>query len=60
MKDRMTAEGYKPVIAENERGLLRVIVASFDNRADAVRARDALKLKYAPNFQDAWLLERQY
>ena len=60
MKDRMTAEGYKPVVAENERGLLRVIIASFDNRADAVRARDALKLKYAPNFQDAWLLERKY
>jgi cell division protein FtsN len=60
LKDRMTSEGYKPVVAENERGMLRVIIASFDNRADAVRARDALKLKYAPNFQDAWLLERRY
>ena len=60
LKDRMTAEGYKPFIAENDLGMLRVIVASFDNRADAVRARDAFKAKYAPNFQDAWLLERSY
>ena len=60
LKDRMTSEGYKPVVAENERGMLRVIIASFDNRADAVRARDAFKLKYAPGFQDAWLLERKY
>jgi len=60
LKDRMTNEGYKPLIVENDRGMLRVIVASFDNRADAVRARDAFKIKYAPNFSDAWLLERQY
>lgn len=60
LKDRMTAEGYKPVVAENDFGMLRVIVASFDNRNDAVRARDAFKRKYAPNFQDAWLLERSF
>lgn len=60
MKERMTREGYKPVIAENEDGMLRVIVASYDTRADAVRSRDAFKAKYAPNFQDTWLLERSY
>ena len=60
LKDRMTNEGYKPVLAENDFGMMRVIVASFDNRADAARARDAFKAKYAPNFQDAWLLERSY
>jgi cell division protein FtsN len=60
LKDRMLNEGYKPVIAENDFGMLRVIVASFDNRADAARARDAFRAKYAPNFQDAWLLERKY
>ena len=60
LKDRMSNEGYRPVIAENDFGMLRVIIASFDNRTDAVRARDAFKIKYAPGFQDAWLLERQY
>ena len=35
-------------------------VASFDNKADAADSRDAIKAKYAPNFQDAWLLERAY
>jgi len=60
MKERMTSEGYRPIIAENDLGLLRVIVASFDSRPDAVRARDAFKKKYAPNFQDIWILERKY
>jgi cell division protein FtsN len=60
LKERMIDEGYRPVVAENDFGMLRVIVASFDSKADAVRSRDAIKSKYAPNFQDAWLLERQY
>ena len=60
LKERMTREGYRPIIAENEHGMMRVIVASFDSRADAARARDAFKAKYAPNFSDAWLLERRY
>jgi cell division protein FtsN len=60
LKERMMDEGYKPVIAENESGMLRVIVTSFDNRADAVKSRDNIKAKYEPNFQDAWLLERMY
>ena len=60
LKDRMTSEGYRPIIAENDLGMLRVIVASFDIRTDAIRARDAFKTKYAPNFQDAWILERKY
>ncbi|MDR1380149.1 MAG: SPOR domain-containing protein [Tannerella sp.] len=60
LKERMLDEGYRPVVAENDFGMLRVIVASFDSKADAARSRDAIKSKYAPNFQDAWLLERQY
>ena len=60
MKERMTSEGYRPVIAENESGMLRVIVTSFDNRNDAIRSRDAFKSKYYPGFQDAWLLDRGY
>ncbi|MDR0572935.1 MAG: SPOR domain-containing protein [Tannerella sp.] len=60
LKERMLDEGYRPVIAENDYGMLRVIATSFDSKADAARSRDAIKSKYAPNFQDAWLLERQY
>jgi len=60
LKDRMIDEGYRPVVAENDYGMLRVIVSSFDSKNDAVRSRDAVKSKFRPNFQDAWLLERQY
>lgn len=58
LKDRMVADGYSAVLGENEQGMLRVIVASYDNRDEAARSRDAIKAKYAPNFQDAWLLEK--
>ena len=59
-KERMIDEGYIPVIMENNAGLLRVIVTTFDTRADAVRSRDNFKRKYAPNFQDAWIFDRGY
>jgi cell division protein FtsN len=60
LKERMIDEGYRPVVAENDLGMLRVIVTSFDSKADAARSRDMFKSKYAPNFHDAWLLERRY
>jgi hypothetical protein len=60
LKERMVDEGFRPIIVKNDLGMLRVIVASFDSRADAVRSRDSIKSKYAPNFHDAWLLERRY
>jgi cell division protein FtsN len=60
LKERMTAEGYRPVIAENEYGMLRVIVTSFDSKPDAARSRENIKTRYEPNFQDAWILERRY
>ena len=56
LKERTQNDGYNAVLGENEQGMLRVIVASFDNKADAADSRDAIKAKYAPNFQDAWLL----
>ncbi len=58
LKERMEADGYKPVLARNEQGMLRVIVASFDTRDEAATSRESIKNRYAPNFQDAWLLER--
>ena len=60
LKERMQNEGYMPILGENEQGMLRVILTSHDSRQDAVRSRDAIRQKYYPNFQDAWLLERQY
>ena len=38
LKDRMVQEGYNAVLATNEAGMLRVIVASFDAREEAVLA----------------------
>ena len=60
LKERMQNDGYMPVLAENEQRMLRVIISSFDNRVDAERSRDAIRSKYAPNFQDAWILQRSY
>ncbi len=60
LKERMQAQGYKVIIAQNEQQMYRVIVATFDNKSDAATARDAIKAKYNPDFQDSWLLEQQY
>ena len=60
LKERMEYEGYLPILAENEQGMLRVILTSHDNRSDAERSRDAVRSRYYPNFQDAWILERRY
>lgn len=60
LKARMQNDGYSPILAQNEQGMLRVIVTSFNDKADAADSRDAIKSKFAPNFQDAWILERQY
>ena len=60
LKERMQNAGYNAVLGENEQGMLRVIVASFDSKADAAVSRDAIKAKYAPEFQDAWLREKAY
>ncbi|MDR1980304.1 MAG: SPOR domain-containing protein [Tannerellaceae bacterium] len=60
LKERMQYEGYNALLGENEQGMLRVIVTSFDNKLDAVNSRDAFRSKYYPNFQDAWILERYY
>ncbi|MDO5035387.1 MAG: SPOR domain-containing protein [Porphyromonas sp.] len=60
LKERMAKNGYNPVLAQNEEGLYRVIVTSFDNKEDAIRSREAIKSMFAPLFADAWLLYRTY
>ena len=55
----MEEAGFKPILAENEHGMIRVIVASFMSREEAVSSREQIKERFAPQFQDAWLLERE-
>ncbi|KAA6302955.1 MAG: hypothetical protein EZS26_000850 [Candidatus Ordinivivax streblomastigis] len=58
LKNRMHKDGYNPVIALNEAEMYRVIIVTFDDKADAISIRDYIKRRYAPNFSDAWLLEK--
>lgn len=58
LKNKMTALGYDAVLAKNEAGMLRVIVSSFATKEEAASSRDAIKAKFAPEYSDAWLLER--
>ena len=60
LKERMQNEVYMPVLGENEQGMLRVILTSHETRKEAEKSRDAIRAKFFPNFQDAWLLERTY
>ena len=73
LKSRMENEGYKVILAENESGWYRVIVASYDNKSDAAAKREEiyrtysakgnveyLKRTYGVPFNDLWILEREY
>ena len=58
LKERMQKQGYQAILAQNEKGMYRVIAATFSNRASAAAARDNIKEKFYPDFQDAWLLDK--
>jgi len=58
LKERMQKQGYQAFLAQNAEGMYRVIAATFSNRASAATARDNIKEKYYPDFQDAWLLDK--
>lgn len=58
LKNKMVALGYKAVLAKNERDMLRVIIASFPTKEEAAASRDAFKAKFAPEYADAWLLQK--
>ena len=73
LKSRMENEGYNVILAENEQGMYRVIVASYDDRGSAASKRDEIYQKYSQlgnsdflrrtygvPFNDLWILERQY
>jgi cell division protein FtsN len=58
LKDRMILKGYNAFLAKNEKGMYRVVAATFDTRTDAITACEKIKEKYASDFSDAWLLEK--
>ncbi|HCM19596.1 MAG TPA: SPOR domain-containing protein, partial [Porphyromonadaceae bacterium] len=73
LKSRMENEGYPVILAQNEQGMYRVIVASYDDKDSAVAKRheihqryaalgntDYLRKTYGVPFNDLWILERQY
>ena len=47
LKSRMEAEGYPVILAQNEQGMYRVIVASYDDKESAVAKRDEIYRKYS-------------
>lgn len=61
LKERMQGEGFaEAMLAQNEQGMYRVIITSFDTKQEAVRSRENIKAQFAPLFSDAWILERAY
>lgn len=73
LKTRMENEGYPVILAQNDMGMYRVIVASYDDKESAVAKRDEIYQKYAAKgdtdylrrtygvpFNDLWILEREF
>ena len=60
LQQRLKNAGYDAQIVKNEdRNMYRVVASTSDNKADAVRSRDALRgTEFNPN-SDAWLLSNK-
>ncbi len=59
LKDYLVGEGYAAGIVKNvDKNMFRVIIGSYDTKAEAARAREAFKVKYPSraDFQGAWIL----
>ena len=59
LKDYLVGEGYQAGIVKNvEKNMFRVIIVSYDTKADAARARESFKHKYPSraDFQGSWIL----
>lgn len=59
LKTQMTEAGFPSILAQNAQGMYRVIVASFNDRESAAQKRNQIREKYAPRFNDIWLLDNQ-
>ena len=59
LKENLVNDGYQAGIVKNvDKNMFRVIIGSYDTKAEAAKAREAFKMKY-PNradFQGAWIL----
>lgn len=73
LKQRMENEGYKIILVQNEQGMYRVIIASYDSKEQAVARKNEilgdftsasdiadLKSKFGIPFTDWWILQREY
>jgi len=73
LKERFGNEGYNVILARNEQGMYRVIIASYDSKEQAVAKKNeilekymsnsdlaTLKSKYGIPFNDWWILQREY
>lgn len=71
LKTRLQEEGYNVILAQNEQGMYRVIVASFDDKASAQAKRAEIVQKYSQvgdaatlrktygiPFDDLWILQK--
>jgi len=47
LKERMEKEGYPVILAQNEQGMYRVIVASYDDKQEAVAKREEIYNTYS-------------
>lgn len=59
LKDFLIGEGYKAGIVKNvQKNMFRVIIGSYDTKAEAAQAREAFKVKYPSrtDFQGSWIL----
>ena len=59
LKDYLIGQGYQAGIVKNvEKNMFRVILGSYDTKADAARARESFKQKYPSpaDFQGSWIL----
>ena len=59
LKERMARQGYNSFLAQNEKGMYRVIIATFSDRSSAAAERESFKNKFYPDYQDAWILDNQ-
>ena len=73
LQRRLQNEGHHVILAQNERGMFRVIVGSFDNRFQAAAQKEELRRRYSamgsPDFlvrtygipfNDLWILARHF
>lgn len=59
LKEYLVGEGYNAGVVKNvDKNMFRVIIGSYDTKAEAAKAREAFKVKYPSraDFQGSWIL----